>query len=156
MATSLLDRNPRSVTFQELEDFLNEGHPESDRLDYKAEMVDTVADAMVAFANTDGGIVIAGVSEYKSTKKPDKWDGVPQNNPLGTLANYVSMLCSPTVRYEVASIENPRTKRPLVLIRVSQSLRRPHKTRERGVLTRVDDQNRPGRHRLNPPMGFVE
>jgi hypothetical protein len=143
MATSLLDRDPRSVTFQEIEDFLNEGHPESDRLDYKAEMVDTVADAMVAFANTGGGIVIAGVSEDKSTKKPDKWEGVPQNNPLGTLANYVSMLCSPAVRYEVASIENPRTQKPLILIHVSQSLRRPHKTRERGVLARVDDQNRP-------------
>lgn len=96
MAISLLDRDPRSVTFQELEDFLNEGHSESDRLDYKAEIVDTVADAMVALANTDGGIVIAGVSEDKNTKKPDKWDGVSQNNPLGTLANYIGLLPSAT------------------------------------------------------------
>jgi hypothetical protein len=143
MAISLLDRDPRSVTFQELEDFLTEGHPESDRLDYKQEIVDSVADTMVAFANTGGGIVIGGVAEDKNTKKPKTWDGVSQKNPLGTLANYVSMFCSPAVRYEVVSIENPASKKPLILIHVSQSLRRPHMTKSSGVLARVDDQNRP-------------
>jgi phenylpyruvate tautomerase PptA (4-oxalocrotonate tautomerase family) len=66
VAISLLDRDPRSVTFQDLEDFLNEGHSESGRLDYKQEIVDSVADTMVAFANTDGGIVIGGVAEAEN------------------------------------------------------------------------------------------
>src|SRR5438105_1392095 len=112
---SLIDRDPHGVSFPEVEGFLQQGYPESERLEYKHEVQDTVADTLVAFANMDGGLIVVGVDE--SSNKPTAWDGVPQRDPLGTLANHNAALCTPAVRYDTELITNPKTGKPLLLIR---------------------------------------
>lgn len=138
---SLFDRDPRTVTWDELNDFLKEGHLESERLEYKTELQAAVADSLVAFANMEGGLLIGGVIEDQG--KPKSWPGLDSKDPLGTLANHNAMQCSPPVRCEQQLITNPTTSKPLLLVRVQRSLRRPHMTRQKGILVRVGDQERP-------------
>ena len=138
---ALFDRNPRAVTWDELDGFLKEGHLESERLEYKIELQSSVADTLVAFANMEGGLLIGGVIEEHG--KPKSWPGIDGKDPLGTLANHNSMQCLPPVRYEQQMITNPATGKPLLLVRVERSLRRPHMTRQKGILVRVGDQERP-------------
>lgn len=138
---SLFERDPRTVTWDELDAFLKEAHLESERLEYKGELQSSVSDTLVAFANMEGGLLIGGVIADQG--KPKSWPGLDNKDPLGTLANHNSMQCSPPVRYEPQLITNPNTGKPLLLVRVQRSLRRPHMTRQKGILVRVGDQERP-------------
>jgi predicted HTH transcriptional regulator len=60
---SILDRNPHEIEPDEMRTFLQEKHTESERLDYKEDLNRSIADTLVAMANTDGGLIIVGVKE---------------------------------------------------------------------------------------------
>jgi hypothetical protein len=142
VAISFLDQDPHGVSFAEVEAFLLAGYGESERLEYKSRIVDDIANTLVAMANMDGGLIVCGVDADKNGK-PQTWNGLDQNDPLGILANQDSAYCVPHVRYRAEVVTKPSTGKPLVIVQVSESLRKPHMTRQRGILVRVGDQERP-------------
>jgi len=105
-----------------------ERHPESMRLDYKQALERSIADTMVAMANTDGGVIIAGVKEHNQV--PTEWPGLLGQDWLDTVANHNAVENTPNVRYEAATVELPENSgRPIMITRIPQSLRRPHISR---------------------------
>jgi Putative DNA-binding domain len=139
---SLFDRSPRDISPDDLRAFLNEGHPESERLDYKLALESSIAESLVGMANGRGGILIAGVEE--KDQLPVGWPGLGGKDWLDTLGNHNALECVPPVRYETAIVELPENSpKPLLIVRVPPSLRKPHMTRKKGILVRVDSQERP-------------
>jgi Putative DNA-binding domain len=139
---SLLDRNPHDIEPDELRAFLEERQPESERLDYKRDLNRSIADTLVAMANTDGGIVIVGVEEQNQL--PVAWAGLSGKDWLDTLGNHNSLECVAPVRYEAVTVQLPEnTGKPILVVRVPPSLRKPHMTHAHGILVRVGSQDRP-------------
>ena len=124
-----------------MEAFLQSRVAESERLDYKVTVDADIADTLVAMANGDGGLIFLGVSE--ANQMPVDWPGLGGKDWLDTLGNHNATESVPPVRFVARAIENPATKKPILLVRVPSSLRKPHMTRKRGVLIRTGSQNRP-------------
>lgn len=138
---SLLDRAPRSIEPHELVAFLEERHLESERLDYKLALDRSIADTLVAMANSDGGLIIVGVVE--KNQAPVSWPGLGGKDWVDTLGNHIALESNPPVRYEPAVIQLPENSgKPLLLIRVPPALRKPHMTHSSGILVRVGSQDR--------------
>jgi hypothetical protein len=139
---SLFDRSPQDISPDDLRAFLDGRHRESNRLDYKLALESSIAEALVAMANEQGGLIIVGVEE--KDQQPVAWPGLGGKDWLDTLGNHNALECVPPVRYETAVIQlHENTGRPLLVVRVPPSLRRPHMTRKKGILVRVDSEERP-------------
>jgi hypothetical protein len=139
---SLFDRNPYDIQPDELRAFLEEHQPESERLDYKRDLNRSIADTVVAMANADGGLIIVGVEE--TNQLPVGWAGLPGKDWLDTLGNHNSLECVAPVRYEAVAVQIPENGgKPILIVRVPPSLRKPHMTHSHGILVRVGSQDRP-------------
>jgi len=138
---SLLDRSPREIQPDELRAFLEEKHVESERLDYKADLNRSIADTLVAMANSEGGLIIVGVVEQNQT--PVSWPGLGGKDWLDTLGNHNALESVPPVRYEPVVVQLPENgTKPLLVVRVPPALSKPHMTHSSGILVRVGSQDR--------------
>lgn len=134
--------NPHEIQADELRAFLEEHQAESERLDYKRDLNRSIADTLVAMANSDGGIIIVGVEE--KNQLPISWPGLAGKDWLDTLGNHNSLECVAPVRYEAVPVKLPENAgKPLLIVRVPPSLRKPHMTHAHGILVRVGSQDRP-------------
>jgi hypothetical protein len=138
---TLFDRDPKEVQWGDVDAFLQSKSAESERLDYKLKIETDIADTLVAMANGDGGLIFLGVNEVN--QMPTDWPGLDGKDWLDTVGNHNATECVPPVRFMGNAIENPATKKPILLVRVPSSLRKPHMTRKKGVLIRTASQNRP-------------
>jgi len=138
---SLLDRNPHDIQPDELRAFLEEHQAESERLDYKLDLNRSIVDTLVAMANTQGGVILVGVDE--KNQLPVSWPGLGGKDWLDTVGNHNALECDAPVRYDAVAIQLPENAaKPVLIIRVPPSLRKPHATHSNGILVRVGSQNR--------------
>jgi len=66
---SLWYKQPEDITYQDIDAFCLQQHPEGMRLDYKLDVPTHLAKLVAAFANTLGGIIIFGVEADKTANK---------------------------------------------------------------------------------------
>jgi hypothetical protein len=127
------------VTVQDVRRLVEARVPEGRSLDYKAELYDATpkglrefAGDVAAFANTDGGLLVFGVSERRlggdQTSEPEAIVGLA-GVTLGTFARYEqslgSMLAPRLTGVEVALLEIEEA-RSVLLVNVPRSWQAPH------------------------------
>src|SRR5579862_6549754 len=69
------------VEFKDVVDFCNRSIPEGMNIDYKVDLKDSIAKTIAAFANTNGGYLVVGVSEEDEKPKPP-FDGMEWRESL--------------------------------------------------------------------------
>ena len=139
------------LRYEDVEEWIQQDTPrETDQLDFKQEFSASVTASIVGMGNHDGGLIIVGLAEYREKDAPAKtavWPPkmVSQHGWQDTLTNHCFADIRPT--YEplatfVASPDDP--DRGLIIIRVdANSAPRPLWHKDKGVLWRLGDQNRP-------------
>lgn len=77
----IIDKNIKTISFEDVKNFCALGYSEGSELDYKKELSNhfwkDLQKYVSAFANMQGGLIIVGVEEDKKTGKPKVWDGIP-------------------------------------------------------------------------------
>ncbi len=146
---SLHNKRIQDIVFEDVLSFCCENHKESQDLEYKQDWTDNLIDAITAFANTSGGLILLGVAEDAKT-------GCPQTPVTGIdikggedelermLDNKAYDGIWPPVFPERKAIRLPdNPQRAVLVIRVQQSHQSPHAADgRRKVYIRVKSQNR--------------
>jgi len=137
------------IAYADILAFLDAKHPESQILDYKSAWIEHPARVMAAFANTDGGIMLIGVTEEDKT-------GIPLSPPPGinlgegedAIKRQVESAAYDAVyppffpEVQVCPKDDDPSK-AVILVRVAQSHQTPHCTDDRQrAYVRVQSQNR--------------
>ena len=78
---SIFRKKIDTITVNDVEAFVKEGHVENIRLEYKEDFSSKDANAQIAkeisaFANQQGGVILFGVSEKAKTRQPDRVVGM--------------------------------------------------------------------------------
>jgi hypothetical protein len=146
-----------SLTFEQLDGFLQLKLPEGARLDYKLEVPNDLAKIIAAFANTLGGLIVLGVAEDGPTTEP-LWPpdpatgrGMPINRGLRERVVQIARdAIYPPVSVRLSPlIENTHLPgNGLLAVRVDESRDAPHaveRRREVYVYERVDTTTPPYR-----------
>lgn len=141
----------RSLNYEELNAFIRGEFGENEEglhLDYKLEEPSDLLRHVVAFANTEGGIIMIGV---------DEMNRIPKQNPRGvhiddeTCKHYVKQIrdnVSPRIYPEIAVAAVPESggASGIVCIRVHPSPESPHRWKRKGggavPFYRVGDESR--------------
>jgi len=88
---SLLNKPFDQITFEDVENYCKEQHPETATLDYKQAVPKDLAKHVAAMSNTLGGFIIIGVAEDKNTGLPTKWEGIsPAGKPVDRVHQFVA------------------------------------------------------------------
>jgi predicted HTH transcriptional regulator len=146
-----------SLTFEDLDEFLDLKLPEGNRLDYKVEMPNDLAKIIAAFANTLGGLIVLGVEEDAKTTEP-VWPpssgagkGMPNVRGLREKVNQIARdaIYPPVaVRTSPVILNKHLPGTALLVVRVDESKDAPHaveKRREVYIYERVDNVSLPYR-----------
>ena len=143
------------ITIADVRAFINEGHRESEILDYKGPWPSDLAKVIAAMANTQGGLILIGVPELPgSTGLPEQPTGVPIGRGLDTLRQKAISIAYdsiyPPVRPEVEAYDmDNKPDHAVIAIRVSPSDQTPHAVDNRTkVYVRVDSQSKPELYQL--------
>lgn len=137
------------ITFDDVQVFLNQQLEESVVLDY-TEVKETSSERdlnsllqiVVAMANTDGGLILVGVSKNQhATNRPGELVGLDPKF-IDSFKNKCRSLIQPAFLPEIFPIQIPGKDEIVLLIRIDPG-RHPHPVvlREKGVLVRVGDSN---------------
>jgi hypothetical protein len=139
------------LRYEDVEEWIQrDASQETDQLDFKQDFSPSVTASIVGMGNHDGGFIIVGVAEQPEKDGPAKtavWPPkmVSQHGWQDTLTNHCFADIRPTyapLATFVASPDDP--DRGLIIIRVdSNSAPRPLWHKDKGVLWRLGDQNRP-------------
>ncbi len=116
-----------------IEDLIKRG--ESQTVEFKAEISNTLAETVLAFANTNGGIILLGVDD-NSRVVGFKNDSKARD----AVTNHVATLCEPppNIDFESLTLE----EKPILLVRIPQGESKPYVLRDRGVFVRRNATNR--------------
>lgn len=137
------------ITFGDMQAFLNQQLEESVVLDYtevreatSERDLNSLLQIVVAMANTDGGIILAGVSkDPHASNKPGELVGLDPKF-IDSLKNKCRSLIQPAFLPEICPIQIPNKNEVVLLIRINPERHpRPVVLREKGVLVRVGDSN---------------
>ena len=146
MDRSLFWTQAGAVIWDDIRSFLDQQIEETAVLDYMelhAKDLDGAVQTIAAMANTDGGIILGGVSKgTTNTGKPGSPIGA-ETAIADLLKNKCRALLQPAFVPEIIPIPIPDTHLAIYLIRISPE-RCPHPVvmRERGVFVRIGDSNR--------------
>jgi len=83
----IFSAEPDELTWEIVDAFLQERHPEDARIEYKRTLGDGVEESIAAMANTRGGVILVGVAEDKAKRPQLPIQGVSIGRHGGTLAN---------------------------------------------------------------------
>ncbi len=108
---SLWHKPMELVTFEDIEDFCQQGHAEGLALDYKAEIPSKLHKLVAAFANSLGGLIVFGIEADKVTNKP-VWPPKGMKRTPG-IEERITAMCRdniyPPVRPQISTIiDNPQ------------------------------------------------
>ena len=135
------------ITWGDIKSFLDQQNEETSVLDYMEirsdKDFDGVLQTIVAMANTDGGIILAGVSKNPNeTNKPGDPVGIDPKL-IDSLKNKCRSLLQPAFLPEILPFPIPGKEKIILLIRINPDLHpQPVLLKEKGVLVRVGDSNR--------------
>lgn len=137
------------VTFSDIQAFVSQENRETIILDYKEDWPKDLEKVIAAMANTQGGVILLGVTEQNKTGRPQEAIGVD----LGPGADHLRQrvvsksyeAIYPPVMPEVAVCPlDQDLSRAVVLIRVAPSDRTPHAVdQRRRIYVRVDSITEP-------------
>ena len=128
--------------------YLIEG-PEGKEIDFKSQLNGVKPEDFVAFANSNGGIILIGVEEKKDSQ------GVQFGNIVGcpisdkakqTLIN-IAASCRPSIEIVIVT-ENTGTKKPIIRIEVPSGKEKPYCTSSGVYKIRSEGQN----IAIDPPL----
>jgi hypothetical protein len=139
-----------SITYEHLNIFATTDSPprEGVRLDFKKDFGQSVAEAICALANTDGGIVLVGVDQIKATGADEiAWPpcGIPGKQIRGNaLANQCHECLRPDYVPPNKPILIPGTEDTFLLfIRIDpKAIKRPVWHKDKGILIRMESSNK--------------
>lgn len=116
-----------------IEDLIKRGENQS--VEFKAEISNTLAETVVAFANTNGGVILLGVDD-NSRVVGFRNDGKSRD----AVTNHVATSCEPppNIDFEGLTLENI----PILIVRIPQGENKPYVLRDRGVFVRRNATNR--------------
>lgn len=115
--------------------FCNQGVSENIYLDYKQEIkADKLSQSVASFANTKGGILLIGVSEDKTTKLPDKTEGITDNGTLSETINQIIANVTPFPTCRFAIIPHKNKGKAFVIILVEEGASAPYFTVHKPVV----------------------
>lgn len=113
------------ITFEGVENFCKEKHPEGIELDYKQDFPKNLSKIIAAFANTRGGVIILGVKENPDTGLPISWAGIPNQGKLLERVHQFATNVDPIPPYDVYVTDEKKGK-VFVLIRVLEGEATPY------------------------------
>ena len=137
------------ILFSDIKSFVDERNRESIILDYKQSVPGDLAKVMAAMANTQGGVILIGVSEKNNSGHPDKIVGVDVADGEDRLRQKIVSIAYkgiyPPLTPEIAicRIEEEPNK-GVAVVRIIQSDQAPHAVdQRRKIYVRVDSQSEP-------------
>jgi Schlafen, AlbA_2 len=115
------------VTFDDVEAFCAQKHPESTTLDYKRQLPNDLAKHFAMFSNTLGGMIIVGVEEDPATGNPLRWEGLANDRRLLERTNQFAANVRPFPSYN-ARLTNEVNGKVFLLINVLEGDAPPYLT----------------------------
>lgn len=134
-----------NLEHSDIEEFCKQGVSENIYLDYKQEIkADKLSQSIASFANTKGGILLIGVSEDKTTKLPDKTDGIDDSGTLSETINQIIANITPFPTCRFAIIPHKNKGKSFVIIVVEEGASAPYFTVHKPVVyVRTGDVSTP-------------
>jgi hypothetical protein len=137
------------ITFSDIEEFVLENNCESIVLDYKGDWPSDLAKVIAAMANTQGGVILIGVTEDNKTGLPQDILGVELARGVDSLRQRVVSTAYKGIyppvmpQVGVCSLDQD-PDRAVVIVRVAPSVHTPHAVdSRRRIYVRVDSQTEP-------------
>jgi hypothetical protein len=149
---SLWSKAVDSLTSEDIDAFLSQGHKEGPRLDYKADIPNDLPKVVAAFANTMGGFIILGVSADPKTNVP-VWPPISGSRAMPEAAGIEEKIVA-TCRDNIYPPLLPQVSRiianrylpghVLAVVRVDESPEAPHAVNGgRHIYERTGNQGKP-------------
>lgn len=123
----ILRKPIEDITFDEVVEFCELKIIEGINLEYKSDFPRDLAKQFVTFSNTQGGLIILGVSEDEKTGLPDKWDGIdPTAKPIDRVYQIAANVV-PFPTFEVSQTDS-KNEKVFILIRILEGASPPYGT----------------------------
>lgn len=124
-----------NLEYLDVEVFCKQGVSENIYLDYKLEIKgDKLSQSIASFANTKGGILLIGVNEDKTTKLPDKWDGIDDNGTLSETINQIIANVTPIPTCRFAVVPHKTKGKAFVVLVIEEGASAPYFTVHKPVV----------------------
>lgn len=134
-----------NLDYADIEGFCKQGVSEGIYLDYKLEIkADKLSQSIASFANTKGGILLVGVNEDKTTKLPDKWDGIDDKGTLSETINQIIANVTPIPTCRFAIVPHKAKGKAFVVLVVEEGVSAPYFTVHKPIVyVRTGDVSTP-------------
>ena len=143
---AVLPKSILDVSYQDIEQLMEEEEKESEVLDYKVGLVsdDSLFKHVCAFANTRGGDLIFGIKESGGGGHPVAIMGVDNDKiDREQIEDKILSNIEPRVHVAIKQIPIPDKPKPVLVIRVPSSKERPHCVKDRGYYKRFTFKSAP-------------
>ena len=122
----MFNKTLSEIEFVDVDNFCKT-YNEGIRVEYKRELIDKIPKAISAFANTQGGILVMGVTADDVTNKVISLDGIDAGAGIEEkIINSALDGIYPSVLPEVKIVEVPGKDNKVIIIRVHESEHAPH------------------------------
>ncbi|HRI06013.1 MAG TPA: ATP-binding protein [Candidatus Dojkabacteria bacterium] len=127
----ILRRDIKNISFDEIVEFCKLGYPEGSQLDYKKKFSENfwsneLQKDVASFANMQGGIIIVGVKEDKTTGKPKEWEGIEINAEEIDRIDRIVANMTPLPHAESHLIPNEENTKCFLVIRILEGSNKPY------------------------------
>lgn len=118
----------------ELRELISHGETETVEFKEKISKPEELAETVVAFANTNGGIILIGVDDYS------KVIGFYEHGCEDTITNILRSHCSPEVKCEIT--KRQIDEKDVVVVSVEEGVDKPYFVRDKGPYIRANATDR--------------
>jgi len=122
----LLNQDFTTITFDDIVAHCREKHPEGVQLDYKESYPQSdLSKLFVAFSNKQGGLIIIGVKENRTTGIPETWRGIGIDAKLVERVHQQALSVTPMPSYQVRMTDEKKGM-VFLLIRIDEGDSTPY------------------------------